>query len=55
MFEYHIYSYLETCGGQSSNLLLNVVHFQSAFKNVNNGRESTVNRSLDGASIPVKS
>ncbi len=23
----NIYSYLETCGGQSSNLYLNVVHF----------------------------
>jgi hypothetical protein len=27
LFEYHQYSYLETSGGQSSNLYLNVVHF----------------------------
>jgi hypothetical protein len=25
----NIYSYLETCGGQSSNLYLNVVHFST--------------------------
>ncbi len=30
LFEYHIYSYLETSGGQSSNLYLNVVHFFNA-------------------------
>ncbi len=27
LFEYQHYSYLETSGGQSSNLYLNVVHF----------------------------
>ncbi len=27
LFEYHIYSYLETSGGHGSNLYLNVVHF----------------------------
>ncbi len=28
-FNTHIYSYLETSGGQSSNLYLNVVHFST--------------------------
>jgi hypothetical protein len=34
IFEYqHIYSYLETSGGQSSNLYLNVVQFFNASVN----------------------
>jgi len=41
--------YLETSGGQSSNLNLNVVHFLS---NSINRRESTVNRVLDGSIYP---
>jgi hypothetical protein len=40
------YSTLEIFGGQSFNLYLNIIHFFST--NVN-GRESTVNRMLDGS------
>ena len=29
LFEYLIYTYLETSGGQSSNLFINVVHFST--------------------------
>jgi len=29
LFEYLIYTYLETSGGQSSNLYINVVHFST--------------------------
>ncbi len=30
LFEYYIFSYLKTSGGQSSNLYLNVAHFFNA-------------------------
>ncbi len=40
----NIYSYLETSGGQSSNLYLNVVHL---FNTGVNGRESAIKRALD--------
>jgi hypothetical protein len=33
LFVYNIYSYLETWGGKSSNLYLNVVHFFTASVN----------------------
>jgi hypothetical protein len=42
----NIYSHLETSGGKSYNLYLNVVQF---FNTGLNGRESTVNRVLDGS------
>jgi len=45
----NIYSYLETSGGKSFNLYLNLVHFCNTS---GNGRGSTVNRALDGSTYP---